>query len=110
VGDTNGQDSKASAQGRALSVITRLDRLARSTYHLAQIAHRLNEQGIGLQVLDQAIDRIHAEAHVEAMNDHGLPDLATKQDLEKLRHDIVWRVCGIVAGINGLMFARSKLT
>ena len=37
-------------------VITRLDRLARSTFHLTQIAHRLKEQGIGLQVLDQAID------------------------------------------------------
>ncbi len=37
-------------------VITRLDRLARSTFHLTQIAHRLKENGIGLQVLDQAID------------------------------------------------------
>ena len=37
-------------------VITRLDRLARSTFHLTQIAHRLKEQRIGLKVLDQAID------------------------------------------------------
>ena len=29
-------------------VITRLDRLARSTYHLTQIAHDLKETGIGL--------------------------------------------------------------
>ena len=26
------------------------------TFHLTQIAHRLKEQGIGLKVLDQAID------------------------------------------------------
>ncbi len=37
-------------------VITRLDRLARSTYHLTQIAHDLKETGVGLKVLDQAID------------------------------------------------------
>ena len=37
-------------------VITKLDRLARSTFHLTQIADGLKEQGIGLKVLDQAID------------------------------------------------------
>jgi hypothetical protein len=31
-------------------------RLARSTFHLTQIAENLKEQGIGLKVLDQAID------------------------------------------------------
>jgi DNA invertase Pin-like site-specific DNA recombinase len=33
-----------------------LDRLARSTYHLTRIAHDLKETGVGLKVLDQAID------------------------------------------------------
>ncbi len=37
-------------------VVTKLDRLARSTFHLTQIAESLKEQGIGLKVLDQAID------------------------------------------------------
>ncbi len=37
-------------------VITKLDRLARSTFHLTQIAESLKERGIGLKVLDQAID------------------------------------------------------
>jgi len=37
-------------------VITKLDRLARSTFHLTQMAESLKEQGIGLKVLDQAID------------------------------------------------------
>lgn len=37
-------------------VVTRLDRLARSTLHLTQIAHDLHEHGIELKVLDQDID------------------------------------------------------
>ena len=37
-------------------VITKLDRLARSTHHLTQITHDLDERGIDLKVLDQAID------------------------------------------------------
>lgn len=37
-------------------VITKLDRLARSTFHLTQIAENLKEQGIELVVLDQNID------------------------------------------------------
>ena len=42
-------------EGDAL-VITKLDRLARSTLHLTQIAHDLEERGVDLKVLDQAID------------------------------------------------------
>lgn len=37
-------------------VITKLDRLARSTFHLTQIAERLRKDGIELVVLDQNID------------------------------------------------------
>ncbi len=37
-------------------VITRLDRLARSTYHLTKIAQELRDKGIDLVVLDQNID------------------------------------------------------
>ncbi|MGZ8219539.1 recombinase family protein [Methylomagnum sp.] len=37
-------------------VISRLDRLARSTLHLTQIADRLKEKGVELRVIDQAID------------------------------------------------------
>jgi DNA invertase Pin-like site-specific DNA recombinase len=37
-------------------VITRLDRLARSTLHLCQIAAELERKGVNLQVLDQNID------------------------------------------------------
>jgi len=37
-------------------VVTRLDRLARSTLHLCQIAKQLEEKSVGLKVLDQNID------------------------------------------------------
>jgi len=37
-------------------VITKLDRLARSTYHLTQIAEELKKKGVNLIVLDQNID------------------------------------------------------
>lgn len=36
-------------------VITRLDRLARSTLHLCQLADQLEQKGVQLQVLDQSI-------------------------------------------------------
>ncbi|MGQ0664998.1 MAG: hypothetical protein ACT4P2_15740 [Pseudomonadota bacterium] len=51
------------------------------------------------------VDRKTAEAHVEAMTKHMLPDLATKQDLETLKHDLTVRVFGIVLGIVGVMNA-----
>ena len=37
-------------------IVTRLDRLARSTLHLCQIARELEEKQVALQVLDQNID------------------------------------------------------
>jgi DNA invertase Pin-like site-specific DNA recombinase len=37
-------------------VVTRLDRLARSTLHLCRIAERLSEKGVELQILEQQID------------------------------------------------------
>jgi DNA invertase Pin-like site-specific DNA recombinase len=41
-------------------VVTRLDRLARSTLHLCQIADDLERQHMSLQVLDQHLDTGHA--------------------------------------------------
>mgnify|MGYP001065611966 CR=1 FL=1 len=37
-------------------IVTRLDRLARSTLHLCQIAEALQRKGVHLQVIDQNID------------------------------------------------------
>lgn len=41
-------------------VVTRLDRLVRSTLHLCQIAETLKEKGVDLQVLDQSINTADA--------------------------------------------------
>lgn len=41
-------------------VITRLDRLARSTLHLCQIAETLKQKGVDLQVMDQNINTADA--------------------------------------------------
>jgi len=41
-------------------VVTRLDRLARSTLHLCQIAETLAQKQVHLQVLDQHIDTSNA--------------------------------------------------
>ena len=37
-------------------VVSRLDRLARSTLHLCQVAEQLQEKGVNLKVIDQSID------------------------------------------------------
>ncbi len=37
-------------------MVTRLDRLARSTLHLCQIADELKRKGVNLQIIDQSID------------------------------------------------------
>ena len=37
-------------------VVSRLDRLARSTLHLCQVADQLQEKGVSLKVIDQSID------------------------------------------------------
>ena len=41
-------------------VVTRLDRLARSTFHLCQIAETLARKGVNLQVIDQQISTADA--------------------------------------------------
>ena len=45
-------------------VCVRLDRLARSTRDLHNIAHVLQEKGVGLRVLEQAIDTTTAEGRL----------------------------------------------
>ncbi len=45
-------------------VVTRLDRLARSTRDLHNIAHRLQEKGVALRVLEQAIDTSTGEGRL----------------------------------------------
>ena len=45
-------------------VITKLDRLARSTLHLHEIANKLNEKEVGFKVLDQSIDTTTKEGRL----------------------------------------------
>jgi DNA invertase Pin-like site-specific DNA recombinase len=45
-------------------VVTRLDRLARSTRDLHNIAHTLSEKGVGLRVLEQNIDTTTSEGRM----------------------------------------------
>jgi len=45
-------------------VVTRLDRLARSTRDLHNIAHLLKEKGVGLRVLEQKIDTTTPEGRL----------------------------------------------
>jgi len=47
-------------------VVTRLDRLARSTLHLCQIAEELRRKGVHLQVLDQQIHTNDATGRASA--------------------------------------------
>ena len=45
-------------------VITKLDRLARSTLHLHKIVEQLNSKNVGFKVLDQSIDTITKEGRL----------------------------------------------
>ena len=45
-------------------VITKLDRLARSTLHLHKIVNDLNDRGVGFKVLDQTIDTTTKEGRL----------------------------------------------
>jgi hypothetical protein len=51
------------------------------------------------------VPRPEAEAQAEALTRHVLPDLATKADLEELKHDLTMRVLAIPAALNGILFA-----
>lgn len=45
-------------------IVTKLDRLARSTLHLHQIIEKLNKKSVGLKVLDQSIDTTTKEGRL----------------------------------------------
>lgn len=45
-------------------IVTKMDRLARSTLHLHQIVNDLNEKGVGFKVLDQSIDTTTKEGRL----------------------------------------------
>lgn len=56
------------------------------------------------------VPRAQAEALAEGVNRYIVPDLATKDDLKALEASITMRTLGIVAALDGLLFAALKLT
>lgn len=52
------------ARSGDIVVVTKMDRLARSTLHLHQIVNDLNEKGVGFKVLDQSIDTTTKEGRL----------------------------------------------
>jgi len=52
------------ARKNDILVVTKLDRLARSTLHLHQIVENLNKKNVGLKVLDQSIDTTTKEGRL----------------------------------------------
>jgi DNA invertase Pin-like site-specific DNA recombinase len=83
-------------------VVTRLDRLARSLHHLCTIAKDLEQRGIHLLVLDQAIDTStpSGELHFHMLG-------AIAQFENRLRHER--QMEGIaVAKARGVQFGRQK--
>jgi DNA invertase Pin-like site-specific DNA recombinase len=55
VSSVDQRDQDYAREGDAL-VVTKLDRLARSVFHLVAIGERLESKGVALKVLEQAID------------------------------------------------------
>ncbi|MFV9507766.1 MAG: recombinase family protein [Oscillochloridaceae bacterium umkhey_bin13] len=83
-------------------VVTRLDRLARSTLHLCQIAEELRRKGVHLQVLDQ---QIHTNDATSQLLFHMLGAIA--QFETELRAER--QMDGIqLAKARGVVFGRSK--
>jgi DNA invertase Pin-like site-specific DNA recombinase len=81
-------------------VVTRLDRLARSLHHLCTIARDLEQRGIHLMVLDQAIDTStpSGELHFHMLG-------AISQFENRLRHER--QMEGIAAAkVRGVQFGR----
>lgn len=86
-------------------VVTKMDRLARSTLHLHQIIHELNEKGVGFKVLDQSIDTTTKEGRLLFTMLAAIAEFETE-----LRHER--QMDGIESAKNrGVKFgAKSKLT
>ncbi len=82
--------------------ITRLDRLARSTLHLCQIAARLEDQGVNLKVLDQNIDTGDATGRLLFNMLASISQFETEIRAERQADGIA------KAKQNGVKFGRSK--
>ncbi|MCA9940037.1 MAG: recombinase family protein [Anaerolineales bacterium] len=83
-------------------VVTRLDRLARSTLHLCQIAAELEKKGVALQVLDQSIDTNDATGRLLFNMLGAIAQFETEIRAERQMEGI------LKAKANGVQFGRRK--
>jgi DNA invertase Pin-like site-specific DNA recombinase len=92
-------------RGGDVLVITKLDRLARSTQHLHKIVNDLNERGVGFKVLDQSIDTTTKEGLLLFSILASLAEFETELRAEKTNE-------GLIAAMErGVRFgAKPKLT
>jgi len=80
-------------------VVTRFDRLARSTFHLCQIADRLREKGVELQVLDQNLDTSDATGRLLFNMLGAIAQFETEIRAERQREGIEKaKACGVAFG------------
>jgi DNA invertase Pin-like site-specific DNA recombinase len=86
-------------------VITKLDRLARSTLHLHKIVDGLNKKGVGFKVIDQSIDTTTKEGRLMFSILASIAEFETELRKERQMEGIA------KAKDNGVSFGRkSKLT
>ena len=83
-------------------VVTRLDRLARSTLHLCQIAAELEKKGVALQVLDQSINTNDATGRLLFNMLGAIAQFETEIRAERQMEGI------LKAKANGVQFGRRK--
>jgi DNA invertase Pin-like site-specific DNA recombinase len=83
-------------------VVTRLDRLARSTLHLCQIAETLEKKKVALKVLDQNIDTTDATGRLIFNMLGSISQFETEIRAERQMEGI------LKAKKNGVQFGRSK--
>lgn len=83
-------------------VITKLDRLARSTLHLHKIVERLNSKNVGFKVLDQSIDTTSKEGRLMFSILASIAEFETELRKERQMEGIA------KAKQNGVQFGRKK--
>ncbi len=84
-------------------VVTRLDRLARSTLHLCQIAEELQRKGVQLQVLDQQLNTSDATGRLLFHMLGAIAQFETELRAERQREGIEH------AQARGVVFGRRKI-
>jgi DNA invertase Pin-like site-specific DNA recombinase len=96
------EECMAYVREKDILVITRLDRLARSTLHLCQIAATLEKKKVALKVLDQNIDTTDATGRLIFHMLSSISQFETEIRAERQMEGI------LKAKTNGVQFGRGK--